>query len=128
MTRSVADGAIILTAIAGRDPRDNFTLAQPPVVPDFTKALNADGLQGVRLGVPRKLFAGTNADVVAGFPNELWPNEDWPKADVVCGAPNADFGCPKADVVAPCAGWPNAEVVAPDAGWPNADADPVAAG
>ena len=67
MTRSVADGAIILTAIAGRDPRDNFTLAQPPVVPDFTKALKADGLQGVRLGVPRRLFSRTNANIVAAF-------------------------------------------------------------
>ena len=71
MARSVADAAIVLSAIAGRDPRDNFTLAQPPVVPDFTKALNVDGLRGVRLGVPRKLFAGTNADVVAAFNSSL---------------------------------------------------------
>ena len=52
MTRSVADAAIILSAIAGRDPRDNFTLAQPAVVPDYTKALRADGLKRVGGGTP----------------------------------------------------------------------------
>ncbi|KAI0672174.1 amidase signature enzyme [Trametes maxima] len=67
MARSVADAAAVLSAIAGRDPRDNFTLAQPPVVPDYTKALRADGLKGVRLGVPRKFFSRTNANIVAAF-------------------------------------------------------------
>ncbi|RDX52374.1 amidase signature enzyme [Lentinus brumalis] len=67
MTRSVADAAIILHAIAGKDPRDNFTLAQPAVVPDYTKALKKDALRGVRLGVPRKLFTRTNSNIVAAF-------------------------------------------------------------
>ncbi|KAI0634576.1 amidase signature enzyme [Trametes polyzona] len=67
MARSVADAAIVLSVIAGRDPRDNFTLAQPPVVPDYTKALRVDGLKGVRLGVPRKFFTRTNPNIVAAF-------------------------------------------------------------
>ncbi|EIW53226.1 amidase signature enzyme [Trametes versicolor FP-101664 SS1] len=67
MARSVADAAAILSVIAGRDPRDNFTLAQPLVVPDYTKALKTDGLKGVRLGVPRKFFTRTNANIVAAF-------------------------------------------------------------
>ncbi|KAI0767645.1 amidase signature enzyme [Fomes fomentarius] len=67
MTRSVADAAIILSAIAGPDPRDNFTLAQPAIVPDFTDALKADALKGVRLGVPRRLFARSNSNIVAAF-------------------------------------------------------------
>ncbi|KAI9437952.1 amidase signature enzyme [Lactarius indigo] len=45
MARSVADAAVILTAIAGRDPLDNFTLAAPVRVPDFSKALRKDALQ-----------------------------------------------------------------------------------
>ncbi len=57
MCRSVADAATILSVIAGRDPLDNFTLAQPPVVPDYTKALHKDALRGVRLGVPRALVS-----------------------------------------------------------------------
>ncbi|TBU30400.1 amidase signature enzyme [Dichomitus squalens] len=67
MTRSVTDAAIILSAIAGRDPRDNFTLAQPPVVPDYTQALRADGLKGQRLGVPRKFLDGLDPVVVGAF-------------------------------------------------------------
>ncbi|OJT03693.1 hypothetical protein TRAPUB_5721 [Trametes pubescens] len=67
MARSVADAAAILSVIAGRDPRDNFTLAQPLVVPDYTKALKPNGLKGVRLGVPRKFFTRTNTNIVAAF-------------------------------------------------------------
>ncbi|PPR01017.1 hypothetical protein CVT26_015618 [Gymnopilus dilepis] len=56
ITRSVTDAAIVLSIIAGKDPNDNFTLAQPPVVPDFTKALNKNALRGKRIGVPRRAF------------------------------------------------------------------------
>jgi len=57
MARSVSDAAILLTAIAGIDPRDEATNArrgQPAV--DYTKFLDKDGLRGMRLGVARKHF------------------------------------------------------------------------
>ena len=66
MARSVADAAIVLSAIAGRDPRDNFTLAQPAKVPDFSKALVPNGLKGVRLGVPRR-FGSDDQNIMAAF-------------------------------------------------------------
>jgi amidase len=56
MTRSLTDAAIVLSIIAGKDPNDNFTLAQPPIVPDFTKALDKNALKGKRLGVARRVF------------------------------------------------------------------------
>lgn len=56
IVRSVADAAAVLSVIAGKDPNDNFTLAQPPVVPDYTKALNKNALKGARIGVPRAVF------------------------------------------------------------------------
>ena len=56
LTRSVTDAAIVLSIIAGQDPNDNYTLSQPPVVPDFTKALNKHALKGRRIGVPRRSF------------------------------------------------------------------------
>jgi amidase len=56
MTRSLTDAAIVLSTIAGKDPNDNYTLAQPPVVPDFTKALDKNALRGKRLGVARRVF------------------------------------------------------------------------
>ncbi|KAJ7720972.1 amidase signature enzyme [Mycena maculata] len=56
LTRSMTDAAIVLSIIAGKDPNDNFTLAQPAIVPDFTQALNKDALKGKRIGVPRRVF------------------------------------------------------------------------
>ncbi|GJJ14619.1 hypothetical protein Clacol_008885 [Clathrus columnatus] len=56
IVRSVTDAAIVLGAMAGRDPTDNFTLAQPPIVPDYTKALDKNSLKGKRIGVPRRVF------------------------------------------------------------------------
>ncbi|KAG6807743.1 hypothetical protein H0H92_006512, partial [Tricholoma furcatifolium] len=76
MTRSMTDAAIVLSIIAGRDPNDNFTLAQPAVVPDFTQALNKDALQGKRIGVPRRVFLNSTindrpADVSSAFEQAL---------------------------------------------------------
>lgn len=56
MTRSITDAAIVLSVIAGKDPNDNFTLAQPSRVPDYTKALNKHSLRGKRIGVPRRFL------------------------------------------------------------------------
>ncbi len=55
MTRTVADAAIILTAIRGFDPADSGSSRTSQAV-DFTTALNKDGLRGMRLGVARKHF------------------------------------------------------------------------
>ncbi|KAH9934096.1 amidase signature enzyme [Amylocystis lapponica] len=67
MCRSVADAAVVLAAIVGRDPLDEYTLAQPAVVPDYIQALKPDGLKGVRLGVPRNVFAQGDETIVAAF-------------------------------------------------------------
>ncbi|KAF9042010.1 amidase signature enzyme [Hymenopellis radicata] len=56
MARWLEDAAIVLNAIAGVDPNDNYTLSQPESVPDYTKALRKDALHGKRIGVPRKTF------------------------------------------------------------------------
>lgn len=53
MCRSVTDAALLLSFIAGPDPRDEATLRQPGIVPDYMKALNKNALKGARLGVPR---------------------------------------------------------------------------
>jgi aspartyl-tRNA(Asn)/glutamyl-tRNA(Gln) amidotransferase subunit A len=53
MTRSVADCALVLQAIAGYDPRDPGSADVP--VPDFSQHLDA-GIAGLRVGVPREYF------------------------------------------------------------------------
>jgi amidase len=51
LTRTVRDAAILLNVLAARDPADPATrkLQRPP---DYTACLDADGLNGARIGVP----------------------------------------------------------------------------
>jgi aspartyl-tRNA(Asn)/glutamyl-tRNA(Gln) amidotransferase subunit A len=61
MTRTVRDAAILLGAMAGRDPMDSTTLDVP--VPDYCASLKTD-LSGMRLGLPREYFVdGMDSDV-----------------------------------------------------------------
>ncbi|WP_198119365.1 amidase [Massilia rhizosphaerae] len=67
MTRSVADAALLLAAIAGSDPDDAATNAAPGRPADFAAALRADGLRGRRIGVARNFFGNNPAvDAVIG--------------------------------------------------------------
>ena len=56
MCRSVADAAILLSVMAGTDLLDPATAASAGKAGDFTRALDANGLAGARLGVVRKFF------------------------------------------------------------------------
>ncbi|KAJ6582214.1 amidase signature enzyme [Mycena capillaripes] len=56
LARSLTDAAIVLSIIAGKDANDNYTNAQPAVVPDYTQSLNKNALVGKRIGVPRSVF------------------------------------------------------------------------
>jgi aspartyl-tRNA(Asn)/glutamyl-tRNA(Gln) amidotransferase subunit A len=51
--RSTRDCALLLNAIAGRDPMDSTSLDQP--AEDFTAELGRD-LKGIRLGIPKEYF------------------------------------------------------------------------
>ncbi|MGH8147823.1 MAG: amidase family protein, partial [Rhodanobacteraceae bacterium] len=62
MARDVRDAAIVLTAIAGRDPRDPATKDADQHATDYTKFLDPNALQGKRIGVVREL-AGHNPGV-----------------------------------------------------------------
>ena len=54
MARNVRDTALLLNVISGYDPRDSTSA--PVEVPDFTKALD-EGIEGIRIGLPREYFA-----------------------------------------------------------------------
>jgi len=57
MTRTVEDAAILLSVLAGVDPRDPATsTSEGRGESDYTPFLDANGLSGKRLGVARKLF------------------------------------------------------------------------
>jgi len=59
MAKTVTDVAILLGALesAAPDPNDPATKqCTPPPGRDYTKFLNADGLKGARIGIPRAFF------------------------------------------------------------------------
>jgi amidase len=59
MTKTVADAAIMLGAMEGAepDPKDPATTkCPPPAGRDYTRFLNAAGLKGARIGIPRAFF------------------------------------------------------------------------
>ena len=63
MARTVRDVAILLTALAGRDPEDAAAKGAPDsAFVDYTQFLKPGGLKGARIGVARK-FSGFNDKV-----------------------------------------------------------------
>lgn len=94
MTKTVADTALIMNAIAGHDPRDRSTTTRP--VPDFTALLGKD-VKGMRLGVPRVFFyEDLHPDVAAALERAL--------AEFAgLGVELVEIEIPHADLVGPAA-------------------------
>ncbi|HET6230615.1 MAG TPA: amidase [Longimicrobiaceae bacterium] len=68
ITRTVADAAALLSALAGVDPRDPATsAAEGHVEADYTKFLDANGLRGARIGVARAKVTGYHAQTDSLF-------------------------------------------------------------
>lgn len=68
LARTVRDAAIVLGTLVGVDSRDPATLAsRGHSHRDYTRFLDADGLRGARIGVPRKVYFGYShhADEIA---------------------------------------------------------------
>ncbi len=64
--KTVRDAALLLQAIAGRDPADSTSAFAP--VPDYAAAMDGN-VRGLRVGLPREYFkelTGDTADVIAG--------------------------------------------------------------
>ncbi|MBI5729025.1 MAG: Asp-tRNA(Asn)/Glu-tRNA(Gln) amidotransferase subunit GatA [Candidatus Magasanikbacteria bacterium] len=70
ITKTVADLAIVMEAIAGRDDRDATTV--PDSVPIYTKALE-ESLKGVKVGVPKEYYeiAGMDPEVKAATEKQI---------------------------------------------------------
>ena len=58
MTRTVVDAAVLLSAMAGVDPRDRATKGSAGKAVDYTKGLDTGALNGARIGVARKRYFG----------------------------------------------------------------------
>jgi len=61
MTKNVADAAVLMNVISGKDPMDSTSADIP--VPDFTAALTGD-IRGLKFGIPREyLVKGLSPEV-----------------------------------------------------------------
>src|SRR3954451_15801346 len=63
ITKTVADAAAELQAIAGKDPEDPATNGAPATVPDYLSGLKPDALAGKRIGI----INNTNAQYLAAI-------------------------------------------------------------
>jgi aspartyl-tRNA(Asn)/glutamyl-tRNA(Gln) amidotransferase subunit A len=99
LTRSVEDAALMLQAMAGHDPKDSTSVDLP--VPDYRAAL-ADGVKGLRIGLPREY----RADGMAGEIEKLWADgAAWLRAagaEVVdISLPHTKYALPTYYIIAP---------------------------
>jgi aspartyl-tRNA(Asn)/glutamyl-tRNA(Gln) amidotransferase subunit A len=83
MTRDVRDNAYLLNLIAGHDPADSTSAAQP--AEDFTRCLG-QSIKGLKIGVPREM-AASDPDVQQAFTAALQQLE-------ALGAEIADISLP----------------------------------
>jgi len=60
IARSAQDAAIVLGVVAGADAADSTSAPEP--IPDYAAALTGD-IRGARIGVPRALLEGVDAEV-----------------------------------------------------------------
>ncbi|MEM9838682.1 MAG: Asp-tRNA(Asn)/Glu-tRNA(Gln) amidotransferase subunit GatA [Pseudomonadota bacterium] len=65
IARDVRDAAIMLTSMAGHDPKDSTSIDRP--VPDYEKALEG-GVKGMKIGIPKEY----RLDGMPGEIDELW--------------------------------------------------------
>ena len=86
MTRSVLDNALMLQVMAGHDPADTTSAAEP--VPDFQRLIG-ESIRGVKIGIPRAFIASSphESECLAAFEDALRVLRD-------LGAQTVDFDFP----------------------------------
>ncbi|GAB4543363.1 MAG: amidase [Anaerolineales bacterium] len=100
MARTVADAAILLGAMTGMDERDPATKAGAKrAEKDYAKFLDADGLRGARIGVPRKM-CGSDPRILHLFEQSLDAMRNLGAVVIDAELPNFDkFGASELEVL-----------------------------
>ncbi len=100
MARSAADCALLMETIAGHDPGDATSLAEP--VPTYTSLLN-EPLQGLRIGrVAEHFGAGLDPEVAAGVEAAFETLKAAGATIHDVELPHAKYGIPTYYLIAPC--------------------------
>ncbi len=97
--RTVSDAAVLLSLIAGHDPRDSTSMPTP--VPDYKAALRAD-LKGVRIGVPVEYWeAGLQPGVKEAVQTAISTLADLGAEVHEVNLPHTDYALPTYYLIAP---------------------------
>ena len=99
MTHDARDAALLLQAMAGFDPRDSTSSEQP--VEDYSAGLE-DGLEGLRIGVPREYFGdGLHPGTAQAVTEALAQLEKLGATLVDISLPHSNLAVPAYYVIAP---------------------------
>jgi aspartyl-tRNA(Asn)/glutamyl-tRNA(Gln) amidotransferase subunit A len=99
MAKTVTDAAILLTAMAGHDPKDSTSAPLP--VPDFAAGLSGD-LRGKRIGVPKEYRVdGMPAEIEALWAKGADMLRDAGAEIVEISLPHTKYALPAYYVIAP---------------------------
>jgi aspartyl-tRNA(Asn)/glutamyl-tRNA(Gln) amidotransferase subunit A len=100
LTKSVADSALVLQAIAGHDPADATSVLDP--VPDYSACLSR-GVQGLKIGIPTAYFdkPGLDSEVAAAVQEAIRTLESMGALTVEVALPHTDYGVAAYYILAP---------------------------
>jgi len=100
LTKTVADSALLLQAIAGHDKNDATSVPDP--VPDYSKALNAD-IKGLRVGLPKAYFEmeGLDPEVAAAVLAAVDTLKALGAQTVAVDLPHTEYGVAAYYLIAP---------------------------
>lgn len=99
ITRDVTDAAILLSIIAGHDPKDSTSVDTP--VPDYLKALVPE-IKGIKVGVPKEYFIEGMEDGVEKAVREAIDCLEELGAEVIeINLPHTDYALPTYYLIAP---------------------------
>jgi aspartyl-tRNA(Asn)/glutamyl-tRNA(Gln) amidotransferase subunit A len=101
LAKDVTDGAILMNAVSGYDPKDSTSV--PKGVPDFTSVLE-NGLKGTTAGIPREFFKteGVDSDVSAAVNLAVRKIEELGAEVVEISLPHSEYVVSAYYVIAPC--------------------------
>ena len=101
LTKDVTDAALLLSVIAGHDPRDSTSMDVP--VPDYNGGLqDNNGLKGARVGVPQEYFIeGMQPEVEAAVRAAVDQLADLGAEIVEVSLPHTDYALPVYYLIAP---------------------------
>lgn len=101
LSKTVADCALLLQAIAGHDPADSTSV--PDEVPDYLNAMKAD-IKGLKVGIPRAYFDsdGLDGQVSAAVKAAIDTLISLGAQTVDIELPHSEYGVAAYYIIAPC--------------------------